>query len=71
MYFVAWKIARGIRVLQDNSIVHSDIKSDNILIDKNGNPRIGDFETIQFLSEDESQCNSKGYTPRWAPPELL
>ena len=45
-YFLAWKIAQGLGVLQKNSIVHSDIKPENILIDSNGHPRIADFDTI-------------------------
>ena len=36
-------IAKGLKFLHENNVVHRDIKSDNILIDKNGVCKIADF----------------------------
>jgi serine/threonine protein kinase len=69
-YFLSWKITKAIRVLQDHYIVHSDIKPGDILLDNINQPVIADFETIEFLCRDQSETESKGFTPRWASPEL-
>ena len=38
-----YDIANGLKFIHENNIVHRDIKSDNILIDKNGHCKIADF----------------------------
>lgn len=38
-----YKILKGVNYLHENSIIHRDLKLDNILIDKNMNPKICDF----------------------------
>ena len=70
-FFLCWKISKAIRILQDHYIVHSDIKPGNILVDDRDQPVLADFDTIEFLTRDQAETKSKGFTPRWAPPELV
>ena len=50
---IALGSARGLRHLHGNEIVHGDIKSNNILLDKHFEPKIGDFGTIALLYNDQ------------------
>src|SRR5665647_1215494 len=44
-------LAKGIKLLHDNGIVHLDIKPDNIVVDDEMNLRIIDFGLSQFVQE--------------------
>ena len=61
---IALGISRGLRHLHEHDLVHGDIKSDNILLDKHLEPKIGDFGSAQFLYSDstpeETNSTSKG-----------
>jgi eukaryotic-like serine/threonine-protein kinase len=61
-------MAKALRVLKQNNIVHCDIKSQNILLDDNLNPILSDFGTVQF-SYNDKDVKTKGFSYRWAPPE--
>ena len=41
--FVLYKTLKGLEFLHDRHVIHRDIKSDNILIDLEGNVRLADF----------------------------
>jgi serine/threonine protein kinase len=49
---IALGISSGLRHLHEHNIVHGDIKSDNILLDKHLEPKIGDFGSARFLYSD-------------------
>lgn len=63
------RITEGLEFLHKHCIVHRDIKGGNIFLDKNCNPKIGDFGTATRLQ--------KGFlyetigSPLWMAPEII
>ncbi|TYH06146.1 hypothetical protein ES288_A08G133800v1 [Gossypium darwinii] len=56
-YRVAFGIAHGLSYLHHDcvpQIIHRDIKSDNILLDSEFEPRIGDFGMAKLVSDEDS-----------------
>ena len=47
--YIAVGTARGLYHLHANNVVHSDIKPENILLDKHLEPKIADFGTNRLL----------------------
>lgn len=50
-------VARGLAYLHDEfhiSIIHRDIKSSNILLDVDYQPKIADFGLARLIAEDQS-----------------
>ena len=65
-------IAKGLKFLHENNIVHRDIKSDNILIDKNGNIKIADFGCSIKLKNNQPDLFSKTEGNMYFfPPEFV
>ncbi|KAF0890024.1 hypothetical protein E2562_035356 [Oryza meyeriana var. granulata] len=63
-------VTQGITYLHTHSekrtVVHLDLKPDNILLDSDMNPKIGDFGLAKVLEDDEinaSVCGTLGYMP--------
>ena len=65
---IALQIAIAVKYIHSRQILHCDLKSGNILIDKHFNIKLIDFGLSYFMSEPP-----KGYigTPRWMAPEIL
>lgn len=66
-------ITQGVVYLHTHSekpIVHLDLKPDNILLDSNMNPKIGDFGLSKELQDDETNASVRG-TLGYMPPEYI
>lgn len=74
-YNVAVGTARGLAYLHEQCrepIMHLDIKPQNILLDKNFNPKVSDFGMSKLLNDDMTQVMTavRG-TPGYLAPEWL
>ncbi|WP_027334029.1 serine/threonine-protein kinase [Mycoplasma elephantis] len=66
------KLCHGFSELHRNDIIHRDIKSSNIMIDKYNNPKIIDLGIS--LRKDSSRVTKVNYvigSPSWLAPELV
>ena len=64
------KIANAMKFAHENLIIHGDLKTDNILVDKRGNIKIIDFGISAFTyKQDKNAINA--YTPEIASPEQI
>ena len=62
---------RGLHYLHSNNIIHRDIKSDNILTDKDGEVKLADFGYAAQLTSERAARSSKVGTLCWMAPELI
>uniref|UniRef100_A0A0E0ML18 Protein kinase domain-containing protein n=1 Tax=Oryza punctata TaxID=4537 RepID=A0A0E0ML18_ORYPU len=67
-------ITQGLIYLHSHSgkptIVHLDLKPDNILLDSDMNPKIGDFGLAKVVKDDEINASVRG-TLGYMPPEYI
>ena len=64
------KIANAIKFAHENLIIHGDLKSDNIIVDKDGNIKIIDFGISAFTFKQGTN-KTNAYTPEIASPEQI
>ena len=62
----------GLHHCHSRGVLHRDIKGSNLLIDYNGNLKIGDFGLATFFHPSQEQpLTSRVVTLWYRPPELL
>ncbi|KAF5740548.1 EDR1 isoform 1 [Tripterygium wilfordii] len=70
---MALDVARGMNCLHTSTptIVHRDLKTPNLLVDKNWNVKVGDFGLSRLKHNTFLSSKSTAGTPEWMAPEVL
>jgi serine/threonine protein kinase len=69
--YVLLKTLEGLKFLHDRHVIHRDIKSDNILINTDGEVRLADCGYAVQLTEENVDRKTKVGTVCWMAPELI
>lgn len=69
--YVCREMTKGLAFLHRQHRLHRDIKSDNVLVNSNGEVKLGDFGFSVNLTEEQNKRKSVVGTPYWMAPELI
>ena len=56
--------------LQSRCIAHRDVRSDNLLVDKNGIVKLADFSNAVQVTRSDPTCSDPAGVPYWQAPEI-
>eukprot|EP00761_Pharyngomonas_kirbyi_P010273 gb/GECH01010293.1/.p1 GENE.gb/GECH01010293.1/~~gb/GECH01010293.1/.p1 ORF type:complete len:319 (+),score=62.36 gb/GECH01010293.1/:1-957(+) len=76
------EVLRGLKLIHDSGFMHRDIKSDNVLVDRNGQIKLADFGFCTQLNDDQKSQDQETQfdlekrrsvvgTPYWMAPEVI
>lgn len=63
------KLARGIQYAHDHHVIHRDLKPANVLLDEDGEPKIGDFGLAIRQNPGSAAAGGIAGTPPYMAPE--
>jgi hypothetical protein len=71
MRWVTWNVLNGLKYMHSNHLIHRDIKSDNILLNREGAVKICDFGFAVQLTKRKQKRNTALGSLYWMAPEVI
>merc|ERR1712000_593793 len=68
---ITHEVLSGLEHLHQKGIIHRDIKSDNVMVAKNGRLKLTDFGYGAQLTQEQARRQTVVGTPYWMAPEVI